>query len=185
MTDLEWPDEPLVESPLVVEKTRDALRSARKRMVRAETISMKRLTKIERRRLQTEEPDDGRRRLPLTRAECKETERPCPYVSCESHLFLDVNRKTGSIKFNYPDLMDHSGAPELEYMNETCALDVADRGGTTLEDTGAIMNMTRERIRQIEESAKVKLQNSPVAIELFGNGFEPFDKESIYDNPRR
>jgi hypothetical protein len=42
-------------------------------------------------------------------------------------------------------------------MNETCALDIADRGGTTLEEVGAIMNLTRERIRQVEVKALAKL----------------------------
>jgi hypothetical protein len=37
-------------------------------------------------------------------------------------------------------------------------LDVADRGGTTLEDVGAIMNLTRERIRQVEVKALAKLE---------------------------
>jgi hypothetical protein len=36
---------------------------------------------------------------------------------------------------------------ELEH---TCALDVADKGGITLEEVGAIMNLTRERVRQVE-----------------------------------
>lgn len=39
----------------------------------------------------------------------------------------------------------------------TCALDVADRGGTTLEDLGALLNMTRERVRQIEIEAIEKI----------------------------
>lgn len=43
-------------------------------------------------------------------------------------------------------------------MKETCALDVADRGGTTLEDVGAIMNLTRERIRQVEVKGLAKLE---------------------------
>jgi hypothetical protein len=43
-------------------------------------------------------------------------------------------------------------------MTETCALDVADRGGTTLEEVGAIMNLTRERIRQVEVKGLAKLQ---------------------------
>jgi hypothetical protein len=42
-------------------------------------------------------------------------------------------------------------------MTETCALDVADRGGTTLEEVGAIMNLTRERIRQVEVKGLAKL----------------------------
>jgi DNA-directed RNA polymerase sigma subunit (sigma70/sigma32) len=35
-------------------------------------------------------------------------------------------------------------------MAETCALDVADRGGATLEEVGDLLNITRERVRQME-----------------------------------
>jgi hypothetical protein len=73
-------------------------------------------------------------------------------VSCQHHLYLDVSSRTGAIKLNFPDL-------EVWDMNETCALDVADRGGTTLEDVGAIMNLTRERIRQVEVKALAKLES--------------------------
>src|SRR5258706_298424 len=50
-----------------------------------------------------------------------------------------------------------SGAIEAETTSEP-TLDVADRGGTTLEDVGAIMNLTRERIRQVEVKALAKLE---------------------------
>jgi hypothetical protein len=66
-------------------------------------------------------------------------------------LCIDVSPKTGAIKLNFPDL-------EVWEMGESCALDVADRGGTTLEDVGAIMNLTRERIRQVEVKALAKLE---------------------------
>src|SRR5438105_2157325 len=85
------------------------------------------------------------------RVECVDGPRPCPYVSCQHHLYLDVSARTGAIKLNFPDL-------EVWDMNESCALDVADRGGTTLEDVGAIMNLTRERIRQVEVKALAKLE---------------------------
>ena len=88
---------------------------------------------------------------PRTRAECANGERPCPFVSCKHHLYLDVSARTGAIKLNFPDL-------EVWEMTETCALDVADRGGTTLEEVGAIMNLTRERIRQVEVKGLAKLQ---------------------------
>ena len=42
-------------------------------------------------------------------------------------------------------------------MTETCALDVADRGGITLEEVGEIMNLTRERVRQVETAGLAKL----------------------------
>jgi hypothetical protein len=130
--------------------TREQRRSRRKREVRARTISVKRMTKreLEIGRMLYPETDYNK---PQTRADCAEGLRPCPYVSCKHHLFLDVSSRTGAIKLNFPDL-------EVWDMNETCALDVADRGGTTLEDVGAIMNLTRERIRQVEVKALAKLQ---------------------------
>ena len=45
-------------------------------------------------------------------------------------------------------------------MAETCSLDVADRGGITLEEVGAILNLTRERIRQVEVRGLVEDQGS-------------------------
>jgi DNA-directed RNA polymerase sigma subunit (sigma70/sigma32) len=42
-------------------------------------------------------------------------------------------------------------------MRETCSLDVADRGGITLEEVGEILNLTRERIRQVEVRGLRKL----------------------------
>jgi len=130
--------------------TREQRRSRRKREIRARTISVKRMTKreLEIGRMLYPETDYYK---PRTRAECVDGPRPCPYVSCQHHLFLDVSARTGAIKLNFPDL-------EVWEMNETCALDVADRGGTTLEDVGAIMNLTRERIRQVEVKALAKLE---------------------------
>jgi hypothetical protein len=131
--------------------TREQRRSRRQRDIRARTISVKRMTKreLEMGRLLYPEVDDIVR--PKTRAECAEGERPCPFVSCKHHLYLDVSARTGAIKLNFPDL-------EVWEMTETCALDVADRGGTTLEEVGAIMNLTRERIRQVEVKGLAKLQ---------------------------
>jgi hypothetical protein len=130
--------------------TREQRRSRRKRDVRARTISVKRMTKreLELGRMLYPEVDVER---PETRADCATGERPCPFVSCKHHLFLDVSAKTGAIKLNFPDL-------EVWEMTETCALDVADRGGTTLEEVGAIMNLTRERIRQVEVKGLAKLE---------------------------
>jgi len=129
--------------------TREQRRSRRKREVRARTISVKRMTKreLEIGRLLYPEHDYEK---PNSRSECVEGIRPCPFVSCKHHLFLDVSSRTGAIKLNFPDL-------EVWEMNETCALDIADRGGTTLEEVGAIMNLTRERIRQVEVKALAKL----------------------------
>jgi len=130
--------------------TREQRRSRRKRDVRARTISVKRMTKreLEIGRLLYPETDYWK---PRRRAECIDGPRPCPFVSCRHHLYVDVSPRTGAIKLNFPDL-------EVWDLAESCALDVADRGGTTLEDVGAIMNLTRERIRQVEVKALAKLE---------------------------
>jgi hypothetical protein len=88
---------------------------------------------------------------PKTRADCAEGPRPCPYVSCKYNLYVDVNPRTGSVKMNFPD-------KELWELAETCALDVADRAGITLEEVGVIMNLTRERVRQLEMRGLAKLR---------------------------
>ena len=87
---------------------------------------------------------------PRTRGDCLpggcNGERPCPWVSCKAHLALDVDEVNGSIKVNFPDL-------EVWELRDTCALDVADRDGITLEEVGKLMNLTRERVRQLELQA--------------------------------
>ena len=128
-------------------------RRERARPVRGpRTISVKRMTKRElgARANARYSGGGGRRRWPKVRSECVEGARPCPFVSCTHHLYLDVSARTGAIKVNFPDL-------DPWEMSETCALDVSDRGGTTLEEVGAIMNLTRERIRQVEVKGLAKL----------------------------
>lgn len=95
---------------------------------------------------------------PKKRSECIEGPRPCPWVACKYHLYLDINPRTGSIKLNFPDI-------EPWEMEQSCVLDIADRGPVTLEDVGRIMNLTRERIRQLEAAASEKIRGSKLAIE--------------------
>jgi len=89
---------------------------------------------------------------PRTRADCINGPRPCLFVSCRYHLYLDVNPETGSVKLNFPE-------KEVWELEQTCALDVAERGGVTLEEVGQIMNLTRERIRQVEVRGLQKLKD--------------------------
>ena len=142
------------EPPLTSRKIR---RRGRRTRMRSRTIAPKRLTKDELRSAETLQlPPDVTR--PATRADCAKevgSIRPCPWVSCKYHLYLDVNPETGSIKLNFPDL-------EVWEMKETCAIDVADKNGITLEEVGEIMNLTRERIRQVEVRGLVKLKQMSV-----------------------
>jgi len=142
------PDEaPQPEVAKIRMKVRPSPRDGR---VRSKTIAPKRLTREEKREALTLVYPEGVAR-PRQRGECMSMERPCPFVSCEHHLYLDVNPNSGAIKLNFPHL-------EVWEMAETCALDVADRGGITLEEVGAILNLTRERIRQVEVRGLVKLR---------------------------
>lgn len=87
---------------------------------------------------------------PRIRGDCAAGARPCPWVSCKHHLYLDVNPETGSIKINFPDR-------EPDQLEHSCSLDVAEQDGMILDAVGEIMNLTRERTRQIEHRARLKL----------------------------
>ena len=95
-------------------------------------------------------PEAKQLRPPRNRSECIEGPRPCPWVGCKYHLYLDVS-KIGSIRYNFPDL-------EPWELANTCALDIAERGGCTLDEIGMLMNVVRERGRQIEKAALNKLR---------------------------
>ncbi len=141
------------------EVSRKVRRRRRRTRPRSKTIAMKRLTREELRLGALMYPPVDIPR-PTTRAECREEARPCPWVACKHHLYLDINPETGSIKINFPDL-------EPWELQHTCALDVAERGGITLEEVGEIMNLTRERIRQVEVRGLLKLKmGSPSPDEL-------------------
>lgn len=122
------------------------------RRARAKTIAMKRLTKEELRIGALLYPERTYWR-PQSRGDCANVSRPCPYVSCKYHLYIDVNPTTGSIKINFPDL-------EVWELQQSCALDVAQTGGITLEEVGEILNLTRERIRQVEVRGLMKLREN-------------------------
>ena len=128
--------------------------SRRGRRVRSRSIRIARATQHEARlALEQAEALEAEIDRPHTRSECAEGPRPCPHVSCRHHLYLDVNPQTGTIKLNFPDL-------EVWELAFSCALDVADLGGTAIELVSELMNVTRERIRQIEVQALTRLATS-------------------------
>ncbi len=141
-------------------------RGRRRRMrPRARTVQVKKLTReVLRVGAILNPPVDIER--PRTRAECRDDERPCPWAGCKHHLYLDINPETGSIKINFPDL-------EPWELQDSCALDVAERGGLTLEEVGEIMNLTRERIRQVEVRGLLAIKSGAHAVGLAGDAPEP------------
>lgn len=135
--------------------------------VRAHTVSVKRLSRRELARGAAEYPEQpGRDYLrPRTFEECDSVGLgdlfPCPFVSCKHHLYLDVNPRTGSIKLNFP-------GREVDELPATCALRVAEEGGLTLDGVADVIGVVRERIRQIEDRALLKMRGPalPVAEDL-------------------
>lgn len=78
---------------------------------------------------------------PVTRADCASVPRPCPYVGCPYHLYLDV-MPSGAIKMNFPDL-------EPGDLQESCVLDICETGARPIERVARLMNLTRERSRLV------------------------------------
>lgn len=146
------------------ESTRDPSAKQRRSRLRPKTIAGKRLTRAE-----IQEGiallDDLWYERPKTRSECVDGIRPCPFVSCKYHLYLDVKDDTQSIKLNFPHL-------EVWEMEHSCALDVSEQGGLTLEEVGHILNLTRERVRQVEVGGLERLKGAGVVEDIeriFGN----------------
>lgn len=81
---------------------------------------------------------EGPRRLPLTRGDCLDGPRPCPYIECRHHMLADLPDD---------DMVD----------GHTCSLDSAVLGPMILEDVARVLGVTRERIRQIEDKAIKRL----------------------------
>jgi hypothetical protein len=86
---------------------------------------------------------------------------------------VDVSPTTGSIHLNagvrsrrtlpvwkrqgVDEWLDRA-ADAVVAMPETCALDVAERGGASLEEIAQLLGITWERARQIESTALAKLR---------------------------
>lgn len=98
---------------------------------------------------------------PRTWGECAPFADACPYVACRHHLYLEINPDTGAITFNHPDREPH----ELEH---SCSLAVAESGGQTLETVGDLLNITRERVRQIEVRVIVMKLKGTVQLRSLG-----------------
>jgi Sigma-70, region 4 len=120
-------------------------------------VGSKRLSRKRRLELFGDDDGDGLPRLPATRGDCVDGPRPCPYVSCRHHLYLEVKPTTGAVVFVRPDV----DVDELERLPDTCSLDVADRGGVTLEELGRQLNVTRERARQLQSASLARAEADP------------------------
>lgn len=117
--------------------------------------------------------------------------RPCPFVSCRFHTYLDLHEETGEEQLNFPDLLPEELASEplallaalppearAEVQAEapgrlvaSCVLDVADFAALegrelTLHEIGALLGLTHERARQVAHEADAHAREAVARSEL-------------------
>jgi hypothetical protein len=96
-------------------------------------------------------------------------------------LFLDLEDEGATIKLNFPGLFDDDGTPRLDEMTATCSLDVADQDGLTLDAVGGLMNVTNERIRQMEAHALQTVRKRLAAMGVDGHDLPV--TTGVFENP--
>ncbi len=88
---------------------------------------------------------------PETRADCAAIARPCNRYRCRYHLWVDTERRG----------RQHHGvapAPTVSAGPESCALDVAERGGVNRSELVQLLPRAHyERLRQVEVRALVRV----------------------------
>lgn len=105
--------------------------------------------------------EDGLPTRPKTRADCADVPRPCPYISCRHHLFLDVSFKKLVFNSNAED-------PTEMPADASCSLDIADRGVHTFPEMAELFRggVTRQAIQFIERDAVTKLRANKKVLAL-------------------
>lgn len=128
------------------------------------------------------------RSLPMTRGECEDGIRPCPYVSCAYHLLWigdDVHREVDEI-YERVVVGDNGDGllRALAALPETCALDVADQGEHTYDDVATHFGVTRARVQQIAIEATRRVRYSAEKRKLIdgleGGGFHPEEPGNVW-----
>lgn len=130
-------------------------RTYRARLDRHRSLTLSGAIKLHERATQSELDDLDTEPRPVYRSDCIDGERPCPWASCKHNLYIEVTER-GSVRLPF-------GALGIDEIPDTCALDVADRGGATLEETGGFANLTKERVRQMETRAFALLKKAGVS----------------------
>lgn len=93
--------------------------------------------------------------------------QPCPYRECRYHLVEGKRQRT------YSGQLCRS-TREADDGLETCALAVAQDGGLTGAEVGAMLGISRQRAEQIEATALLKIRKRLIAL----------DRESAHDSQR-
>jgi hypothetical protein len=92
---------------------------------------------------------------PRFRWQCEGIPRPCIFASCKYNMYLKNFTNCGKdFKITFPNIDIWDMDPEA-----SCCLDIADQGSHTLHEISEILNVTRERVRQIEGKALIKVKS--------------------------
>lgn len=103
--------------------------------------------------------------------------RPCIFVGCRPNLYLDVT-DNGSLKLTRPELK-----PEEMRASRSCVLDVAGHGPLTLDEVGHALDVSRERIRQLEVKALSDLHMHAESAGITEDAINDVpDREQGYDH---
>lgn len=93
------------------------------------------------------------------------------------NLYADVDAR-GELRLAFP-------AKEPGEMRASCALDLADLGGITLDEVAQVLGVTRQRVQQIESRALAKLHRSAHEGPLADLLDDTFDQGSTPLGPTR
>lgn len=104
---------------------------------------------------------------PKTRADCVDGPRPCPWVGCRYHLYLDA-RPSGALRLMHGDDVAH-----LQTMPETCALDCAAKGPHDYDYLARAYNLTRQQVQSNAEFGMAKLAAYLMARDLSAEDSTP------------
>jgi hypothetical protein len=101
--------------------------------------------------------------VPRTVGDCRDRDRsqPCAYLSCRHHLWLRLREEQPG----NPAKGAQGDTTFRPSTNQTCALEVAERGGTSFSEIGELLGMHHTRVRQIAERALAKLKDAGANVD--------------------
>lgn len=96
--------------------------------------------------------------IPTTRSECLQGPRPCPFISCQWHLWRLHKAVAPIVRRSNPD----EAVDAVLAMPETCALDLSDKPHQYRE-IAEVLGVSHQAVFDVEQHARAKLAGRPAA----------------------